>query len=99
MNVGTTAGTLAAGDDSRFTLADVVVAGTNTKITYDAKGRVTAGAALIAADIPSLSATYLPLAGGTMTGAVISAAGTAAAPSIGVGQATSGLYRGGVNIL
>ncbi len=43
--------------------------------------------------------SYLPLAGGSMTGAVISSAGTAAAPSVGVGQTSSGLFSGGTNIL
>lgn len=36
------------------TLPNIVTAGTNPKITYNAKGQVTAGAALVAADIPSL---------------------------------------------
>ena len=35
--------------------------GTHTKITYDAKGLVTAGADLEATDIPDLSATYIPV--------------------------------------
>jgi hypothetical protein len=41
-------------------LDNIVTAGTNTKITYNAKGRVTAGASLSAGDIPDLSATYQP---------------------------------------
>ena len=45
-----------------------VTAGTYTKVTVDAKGRVTTGTTLSSGDIPSLSATYLPLAGGTLTG-------------------------------
>jgi hypothetical protein len=44
-DVTTSAGSLAA------TLASVVTAGTNTKITYDAKGRVTAGAQAQFSDI------------------------------------------------
>ena len=36
------------------TLANVVTAGTNTKITYNAKGLVTGGAALASTDIPNL---------------------------------------------
>jgi len=47
-----------------------VTAGTYTKVTVDAKGRVTTGASLSANDIPSLS--YLPLSGGTLTGTVAS---------------------------
>ena len=44
---------------------------------------------------------YAPvnMTGDTMTGALISAAGTAAAPSIGVGATTLGLFSGGTNIL
>lgn len=37
-----------------------ITAGTATKITYDAKGLVTAGASLVASDIPDLSGTYIP---------------------------------------
>ncbi|WP_347359047.1 tail fiber domain-containing protein [Bdellovibrio sp.] len=36
------------------TLTNIVTAGTGTKITYDAKGRVTSSAALAAGDIPNL---------------------------------------------
>jgi hypothetical protein len=50
------------------TLASVGTAGTYTKVTTDAKGRVTSGTTLSAGDIPALS--YLPLSGGTLTGAV-----------------------------
>jgi len=46
-----------------------VAAGTYTKVTVDAKGRVTTGASLLAADIPALN--YLPIGGGTLTGNVI----------------------------
>src|SRR5690606_25381893 len=35
------------------------VAGTYTKLTVDAKGRVTAGAAMVAADVPSLDTSKL----------------------------------------
>ena len=40
-----------------------IVAGTNTKITYDSKGLVTAGESLVAGDIPDLA--YLKLAQGS----------------------------------
>ena len=76
INVGTTSGTVAAGDDSRIanalqtstvfagdvsgtynTLALVnsgVAAATYSKVTVDAKGRVTSGTSLVANDIPNL---------------------------------------------
>lgn len=38
-----------------------ITGGTATKITYDAKGLVTAGAQLSASDIPDLSANYIPV--------------------------------------
>ncbi|MBM4252106.1 MAG: hypothetical protein FJ146_09060 [Deltaproteobacteria bacterium] len=47
------------------TLSNVVTAGTATKVTYDAKGRVTSGVSLSAADIPSLSASVIT--SGTLT--------------------------------
>lgn len=43
------------------TLASVGTAGTYTKVTTDAKGRVTSGTTLSAGDIPDISATYLKL--------------------------------------
>ncbi len=42
-----------------------IVASTHTKITYDAKGLVTAGSDLVSADIPDLSGTYLNLIQGS----------------------------------
>lgn len=48
--------------------------------------------ALVAADIPSLSALYLPLAGGIMTGAERIADGSAAAPGLAVHAADTGFY-------
>lgn len=47
-----------------------VTAGTYTKVTVDAKGRVTTGTTLTAGDIPALS--YLPLTGGTLSGQFVS---------------------------
>ncbi|MBM4253425.1 MAG: hypothetical protein FJ146_15760 [Deltaproteobacteria bacterium] len=40
-------------------LAAVAIAGTSTKVTYDAKGRVTLGTSLSAADIPTLNSTQI----------------------------------------
>lgn len=68
------------------TLANVVTAGTGTKITYDAKGRVTASAALAAGDIPNLdwskitSGKPTTLSGYGITDALVSNAG--GSPSI-----------------
>ncbi len=45
------------------------------------------------------SGSYLPLAGGSMTGQMVSATGTAAAPSVGVGSTSIGLFSGGTDIL
>ncbi|MBO4284751.1 MAG: hypothetical protein J5895_00780 [Alphaproteobacteria bacterium] len=39
-----------------------ITGGTKTKITYDSKGLVTAGADLVASDIPDISATYVTVA-------------------------------------
>lgn len=47
--------------DNKVTKNADITAGTHTKITYDAKGLVTAGANLEAGDIPDLSATYIPV--------------------------------------
>ena len=41
--------------------ATAITAATKTKITYDSNGLVTAGADLVASDIPDLSATYITM--------------------------------------
>lgn len=46
------------------------------------------------AEVDDLSG-YLPLAGGTMSGVLLGAAGTAALPSVAVGTTTRGLFSGG----
>jgi len=53
--------------------------------------------AIVAGDIPSLSGTYLPLAGGTMAGAITGEAGTVSAPSFNVGNSSTGLYQAAAN--
>ena len=45
--------------DNKVTKNNNITAATKCKITYDAKGLVTAGADLAASDIPDLSATYI----------------------------------------
>ncbi|WP_374030650.1 tail fiber domain-containing protein [Bdellovibrio bacteriovorus] len=68
------------------TLANVVTAGTGTKITYDAKGRVTSSAGLAAGDIPNLdwskitSGKPTTLSGYGITDSLVSNAG--GSPSI-----------------
>lgn len=47
--------------DNKVAKNSDITAGTATKITYDAKGLVTAGSSLLASDIPDLSATYVPI--------------------------------------
>jgi hypothetical protein len=53
--VKSTAGTISY-DTNTYTIANAAItAGTSTKITYDVKGLVTAGASLIASDIPNIA--------------------------------------------
>ena len=84
---GLTGGTITT--SGTISMPTVGTAGTYAKVTTDSQGRVTAGAPLVAGDIPTLDAsklttgtfasamipsgtdsTKLPLAGGTMTGAI-----------------------------
>ena len=51
-------------------------AGTYTKVTTDGYGRVVSGGSLTVGDIPSLSGSYLPLSGGTLSGGLIINAGS-----------------------
>ena len=81
---GDVTGTGTTGSSTTLTLANSgATAGTYTKVTVDAKGRVTAGASLASADLPTYTGTItsgqvttalgftpLSLAGGTMTGAI-----------------------------
>lgn len=46
-------------DNNKVTKNPAITGATKTKITYDSKGLVTAGADLAASDIPDLSSTYL----------------------------------------
>ena len=60
-NFAINASNLTVGTLDSARLADSgVTAGTYAKVTVDAKGRVTVGAALAAGDIPDLSGTYQP---------------------------------------
>jgi hypothetical protein len=74
-------------------------AGTYTKVTIDAKGRVTTATTLSAGDIPSLASTYVLKAGDTLTGTLTgtnfhAAAGTVSAPSLSFSADTNtGIYR------
>jgi hypothetical protein len=75
------------------TLASVVTAGTSTKITYDAKGRVTAGAAATPADLGGLGtgvATALGINVGS-AGAPVINGGALGTPSGGVATNITGL--------
>ena len=77
-------------------LASIVTAGSAAKITYDAKGRVTAGTTLVAADIPNISTTVLtagtlPIARGGTGAATMTA--NALIMSDGTGSALSALPK------
>jgi phage-related tail fiber protein len=72
-----------------------ITAGTATKITYDAKGLVTAGASLAAADIPSLDAAKIT--SGTLAGArmpAFSGDATSVAGATALTLANSGVTAG-----
>jgi hypothetical protein len=60
---------LAVAADGALSIANSVTAGTSTKVTYDANGLITAGAALDAADIPGLDASKI--VSGTLNGSHI----------------------------
>ena len=80
--VGTTTGTVAAGDHthSTYVVANGAITGaTNAKITYDVKGLVTAGSSLASTDIPSLTMSKISDAGGAATLSVGTTTGTVAA--------------------
>ncbi len=89
------------GVSTPLTLANVVTANTYTKITFNAKGLVTSGSALLASDIPSLSiskiqggaAARIPFAGSTPFGLVDSDYLTfyTASPTLRVSNATANI--------
>jgi hypothetical protein len=56
---GDVSGSGSTGSSTALTLASVGTAGTYTKVTTDAKGRVTSGTTLSATDIPSLDASKI----------------------------------------
>jgi hypothetical protein len=72
------------------TLPNVVSAGTATKVTYDAKGRITAGTSITAADLPGHSAALIT--SGTLSVANGgTGASTLAANAVVLGNGTSAL--------
>jgi hypothetical protein len=80
---GDVTGSGTTGSTTTLTLANSgVTTGTYTKVTVDAKGRVTTGTTLSAGDIPSLN--YLPISGGTLTGNLIIWPGTNASYGAGL---------------
>ena len=68
------------------TLASITVAGTYTKVTTDAKGRVTVGANLTAGDVPTLNQNT--------TGTAANVTGIVAVANGGTGTATPSLVAG-----
>jgi hypothetical protein len=86
---GDVTGTGSTGSSTALTLASVGTAGTYTKVTTDAKGRVTSGTTLSATDIPNLDASKIT--SGTIDAArlpsyvddVVEAANLAAFPGTG----------------
>lgn len=57
---GDVTGTGSTGSSTALTLANSgVIAGTYTKVTTDAKGRITSGTTLVAADVPNLDASKI----------------------------------------
>lgn len=56
---GDVTGTGSTGSSTSLTLSDIGASGTYTKVTTDAKGRVTSGSALSAIDIPNLDASKI----------------------------------------
>lgn len=74
-----------------------VAAGTYTKVTVDNKGRVTSGTSLSAGDIPSLS--YLPTAGGTVSGAATFSGGlTATGATLNLDASSASAVTIGANV-
>jgi|GEM_PF-3144960 len=80
-------------------LATTGTAGTYSKVTTDAYGRVISGSSLSTDDIPSLAGTYVLKAGDTLTGTLTgtnfyAGNGTVSAPSISFSaDSNTGIYR------
>lgn len=75
------------------TLKNTGTAGTYTKVTTDAQGRVTAGTQLAAGDIPNLSSTYIPLTQKGAANGVASLGSDGKVPSSQL-PTTGSLYQG-----
>lgn len=67
--------------DNKVTKNSDITGGTKCKITYDAKGLVTAGTDLAASDIPDISATYVTVASKGVANGVASLDGDGKVPA------------------
>lgn len=86
------------GSTARTFAVDATSANTASKVVArDASGNFSAGT--ITAALTGTASGNLALAGGTLTGALIGAAGTVSAPGVAVGEAGTGLFRPATGVL
>ncbi len=86
------------GSTARTFAVDATSANTASKVVArDASGNFSAGT--ITASLTGTASGNLALTGGTLSGALQTTAGSAAAPGIGIGEANTGLFRPSTGVL